>query len=275
MPGEFNILYVEARRLLLDTLEVLGEQREAVIIVGAQAVYLHTGESEFAVAEYTTDADIALEPRLLKSNPLIEDAMAKAGLTRDPKDVGIWQRTQNIASLPTPVTVKVDLLVPEALSGRGSRSVEMPPHSKFSARSVKGLEAVIADNLEIVVNSFEKTDTRSFKVKVAGPASLIVAKLFKINDRILTSRSSDKDALDLLRLLRKADMRELIKTFTRLMSDAIAGPVTAEAVNSIESLFGSIDGPGSQMAAAAAAPEDPDMIAGSCTALFRELLTSI
>ena len=35
--------YVIARRVLLDALEALGEHREATILVGAQAIYLHAG----------------------------------------------------------------------------------------------------------------------------------------------------------------------------------------------------------------------------------------
>ncbi len=35
-----NELYVLARRVLLDALEALGDHREAIVLVGAQAVYL-------------------------------------------------------------------------------------------------------------------------------------------------------------------------------------------------------------------------------------------
>ncbi len=49
----------------LDALAALGAQRDALILAGAQAVYLHTGPAGLAVAEYTTDADIAINPRLL------------------------------------------------------------------------------------------------------------------------------------------------------------------------------------------------------------------
>ncbi len=42
MPGAPEPLYVLARRVLLDALEALGDQQDAVILVGAQAVYLHT-----------------------------------------------------------------------------------------------------------------------------------------------------------------------------------------------------------------------------------------
>ena len=48
-------LYVMARRVLLDALEALGAHRDAIILVGAQAVYLRVGEADLAVAPYTTD----------------------------------------------------------------------------------------------------------------------------------------------------------------------------------------------------------------------------
>ncbi len=54
MRGEPDPLYVAARSVLLDALEALGHQRDAIVLVGAQAIYLHTGAIEFEVAEYTT-----------------------------------------------------------------------------------------------------------------------------------------------------------------------------------------------------------------------------
>jgi hypothetical protein len=46
--------YVLARRTLLDALQALDIQRAAVILCGAQAIYLQVGDSDFAVAPYTT-----------------------------------------------------------------------------------------------------------------------------------------------------------------------------------------------------------------------------
>jgi hypothetical protein len=68
--------------VLLDALDALGAQREAVILVGAQAVYLHTGAVELAVAAFTTDADLTLDPALLQPAPEIEAAMIAAGFHR-------------------------------------------------------------------------------------------------------------------------------------------------------------------------------------------------
>jgi len=50
-------LYILARRVLLDALEALGPHRDAVVLVGAQAIYLRVGEADLAVAPFTTDRD--------------------------------------------------------------------------------------------------------------------------------------------------------------------------------------------------------------------------
>lgn len=62
-------LYVVARRVLLDALEALGSHREAIVVVGAQAIYLRAGEADLMVAPYTTDGDLALDPDLLAEIP--------------------------------------------------------------------------------------------------------------------------------------------------------------------------------------------------------------
>ena len=57
--------YVAARRVLLDALHALGADRKAVGLVGAQAVHLHVGDGDLAVAPYTIDGDLAIDPREL------------------------------------------------------------------------------------------------------------------------------------------------------------------------------------------------------------------
>jgi TPP-dependent trihydroxycyclohexane-1,2-dione (THcHDO) dehydratase len=53
MPGAPDIEYVAARRALLDALEALAEHRTSIVVVGAQAVYVHTGAADLSVAEFT------------------------------------------------------------------------------------------------------------------------------------------------------------------------------------------------------------------------------
>ncbi len=56
-------IYVAARAVLLDALDALGEQRHAVILAGAQAIYLHTGDANLAVAEYAKGSESLLRVR--------------------------------------------------------------------------------------------------------------------------------------------------------------------------------------------------------------------
>ena len=64
-------LYVAARRVLLDALEVLAGHLPSLVQVGAHAVYLQVGESDLAVAPSTTGADLALDPRTLADRPAL------------------------------------------------------------------------------------------------------------------------------------------------------------------------------------------------------------
>jgi hypothetical protein len=71
-------LYVIARRVLLDALDALGEHKGATILVGAQAIYLHTGDADLGIAEYTTDADLAFDPDLLAEIPPLDPRVVRA-----------------------------------------------------------------------------------------------------------------------------------------------------------------------------------------------------
>lgn len=86
MPDE---LYVRARRALLDAVEALAPHPDAVVLVGAQAIYLHTGDSDLAVAEYTTDADLTFSPRELADKPLITSLLEGAGFVAG-ANLGRW-----------------------------------------------------------------------------------------------------------------------------------------------------------------------------------------
>jgi hypothetical protein len=88
MPGERNPEpeYIAARRVLLDSLEALGAHRKAIVLVGAQAIYLRVGEGDLAVSPYTTDGDLAIDPRELDDKPELAGMLKAAGfkLTRRP-----------------------------------------------------------------------------------------------------------------------------------------------------------------------------------------------
>src|SRR5207302_10406555 len=89
VPGAPDPIYVLARRVLLDALEGLGDQRRAVILVGAQAIYLHVGAADLAVAAFTTDGDLAIVPSDLRPEPQLAEPLTRAAL-RPSSRLGPW-----------------------------------------------------------------------------------------------------------------------------------------------------------------------------------------
>lgn len=246
-PGETDDLLVRARSALLDALDALGAHRDSVVVIGAQAIYLRTAGAPVAVAEATKDSDIAIDPRSLGDEPLIEAAMGDAGFYPDPDKVqpGAWL---NRAGIP------VDLMVPEGLAGEGgkkARGARIPPHDKRATRRARGLEAAVVDNELMVVTALDAEDPRRHDVRVAGPAALLVAKLHKIGERADDSptRLVDKDAHDIYRVLVHTPTGSLARDIRGLLVDALAGDVTAQALRLLREHFA--DGPealGSAMA---------------------------
>lgn len=261
-----------ARTGLLDALAALESHLDALVIVGAQAVYLHTGTTEIALAEFTTDGDVAIDPDLLSSDPLIEEAMRTAGFTPDP-------RSSAIGSWISPRGVPVDLMVPAAVAGAGRRGVRVPPHDPRSMRRTRGIEAALVDNSKMVIRATDVAkDSREFVVAVAGPAALLVAKLHKIHDRIDTpSRSDNKDAHDVYRLLRAVETPVFVDVIKRLLGEAVSAEVTRDALGQLRDLFAKGAGArGSLMAGAAEElVGDPTAVSASVALLAQDLLEGL
>src|SRR5450631_1435830 len=71
--------YIQARRTLLDALDALQSHRNSLVLIGAQAVFLHTGSTGLSVPPMTTDADLALNTDLLADDPEIAPCCAQQG----------------------------------------------------------------------------------------------------------------------------------------------------------------------------------------------------
>ena len=277
-PGASENTYVLARRALLDAAEALVDQRDALVLVGAQAIYLQIGDDGLKIPKMTKDADFAVHPELLVADPLVELAMEGAGFTLDPpegsgrnRQPGQWYDG----------AVQVDLLVPEGLatSKRAHRrSAPVPPHAKTTFGKARGLEASVVDFNSIVVTALEPHDDRAIELKVAGPMALIVAKSHKLHERVAAGRHDRidaKDGHDIYRLLRAFDTSLLVAACVGLLASDIAGPVTVEALVQIEFLFGTPDAPGSVLVGEAEAfTGDADLARVQSSALARRLMDS-
>jgi hypothetical protein len=230
-PGG-NDLMVAARGVLLDALTALADHRDALVLIGAQAIYLHTGAAPVALPEFTKDSDLAIDRRVLANDPLLEEAMSRAGFTLG-KDPGSWLGTMGIP---------VDLMVPESMSGPGGRrGGRLPPHAKRSTRRASGLEGAIVDHAPMTITALDPADRRSFDIEVAGPAGLLVAKLHKLGDRDdqAPDRLNDKDAHDVYRLLVAIETAELSRGLTMLLSSDLAADATRAALEHFDHLFAS------------------------------------
>jgi hypothetical protein len=267
MHGVPDPLYVRARTALLDAVEALGAHLDAIVLVGAQAIYVHTGDADLAVAEYTTDADFAISPRELADAPLLGDLLDASGFTAR-EHPGGWLSRDGIY---------VDIMVPEALAGPGTRAARLGPHGKRAARRAKGLEGALVDRERRAIAALDPSDSREVSMWVAGPGALLVAKIHKTAERVhYNDRVRDKDALDVLRLLRATDTEELAGRLNALRTDGLAASVTTEALELLPRLFGSEQGDGVLMAVrAAGTEEEPVTIAGSLVALVADLRASL
>ncbi len=260
--------YVLARSVLLDVLQALDPHLDALVLVGAQAVYLHTGDADLIVVPTTTDTDLALFPAKLLDEPLLEDALRAAGFALG-ANPGAWRGRFDVA---------VDLMVPEALSGgRSRRSARLPIHGSRAARRTTGIEAALVDNAIHEIVAFEPADPRRIRLRVAGPAALLVAKVTKIEERRENpARHQPKDGLDVLRLLQSTSTAALSQRLADLVRDPLAGASTGAALAALRrdgrdpaGLIASLAGTGVGILA------DPDTIKESVAVLVDELLAAI
>jgi hypothetical protein len=267
MSGGLDPTYVRARTALLDAAAALAPHLDAVVLVGAQAIYLHTGEAELAVAEFTTDADFGVEPRTLAASPLLDVLLRANGFT--PREhPGGWL---------SPEGVYVDIMVPEALAGPGRRGADLGVHGRRAARRAKGLEGALVDREPRVIAALDERDDRTLTMNVAGPGALLVAKLHKIAERTSDDdRVKDKDSLDMFRLLRAITTEDLVRRLTRMTASADAAAVTSEAIDHLRVLFSEPRGRGIRSAVAASTHLiDPDEVSLALTTLTADLLDAL
>ena len=222
-----------------------------------------------ALGEATKDSDLAVDPRVLHDDPLLEEAMQRAGFHRNLADPqpGSWI---------SPRGIPVDLMVPAALAGEGGRrGARIPPHGRHATRRAPGLEAAVVDHAPMTIAALDPEDTRSVEMEVAGPAALLIAKLHKLGERRETpERQLDKDAHDIYRLLVAVDTGTLGTAIVGLRKNELAGGITDEAIVYLEQLFAS--GPemlGSTMAGRAEElVGDPAVVSNAAATLAADLL---
>jgi len=212
----------QSRITLTEFLDLIPEQVEAVTVVGSQAVHERTKQLSIPSTS-TKDADVVLTPELLKDAPHIEQVMRQAGYkpldefdnpispNKYKNRPGMWGK--GISEEGIPIS-QIDMIVPAVFAGKGRRSVKATEHhGEKTASKAEGLELATVDRDLVELEDFSTGSTR--QTYVAGTASLIIAKAFKLGERVndrnkgKVSRVSEKDAGDLWRLMACSDPKQV------------------------------------------------------------------
>ena len=200
--------------------------------------------------------------------------------------VGSWVTEQQVEGRA--VRVDLDLLVPDAVSSDGTRAARLGVQGNRLARKAFGLELALVDNDVLGVGALD-SDPRSFPVRVAGVAALLVSKVHKVAERLDDPRRNDyiaKDALDMLRLLRGSDIDSTARVLSQARSgeldvtDATVATAIAAMVERglvvLRAEFSTESARGCALAGrAAAGRDDPAVVAASLAALVQRLLAGV
>jgi len=111
----------------------------------------------------------------------------------------------------------------------------------------RGLEAALVDRQVLTVQGLAPGDTRSAAVAIAGVGALLVAKVIKLQERVAGARldrQKDKDAGDIYRLIRTTPVDTMAVRLAGLRRDHLAGAITNEAIQQLNSLFRTPRSPG-------------------------------
>lgn len=269
--NDFAPEYVAARRVLLDALVALEGHLDNLVLVGAQAVYHHSGAADLNVPLMTTDADLAVNTHELADAPEIGGLMRAAGFTAG-SNPGHWVAVSDVS---------VDLMVAPYQAGTtkaSARAARIAPHEKSTARIAPGLEPALLDNEIVTMAALEPGDARKCDLRVAGPAALLTAKAIKIGERLgqagrQPDRLREKDALDAFRLFQAIEVPDLMRGFTKHREGEYAAAATEQALGCFREHGSTPQGRLAQLAASAS-QGDPT-VAPAFAALVNELLTAV
>ena len=244
---EYDLVMAEARDLLLDALGVLAPHREALIVVGAQAVYEHTRLVEGLEQPSTNDSDLAVDPSLVTPDVSIYQAMADARFYQARLErSGIYSRTPTPpGGKPQPPTL--DLIAPESVAGssRSHRGARIPGQDRKAVSKADGLEMALVDHAWRRIGPIaEGSGRQEIEVKVAGPGALLCAKAWKLQERVRDAeagkpwRLREKDAGDVWQLMYVSDPVEVRRSFDRHAQHPSLGQAIRTGREYLISLFG-------------------------------------
>lgn len=256
-------LTLATRVAIANVVRTLGGNSEALVLIGAHAIYLRTPDFRSAVAPATKDADFVLRPEVLTTIDPLDQVLVSAGYQRKGSDLpGTWV---------DPTGAELDFMTPGPR--RSKRSAPVPPHGQGAIQHVEGAEGCLVD-----FDLMPLPDVNNVRIRVAGSAGLLIAKLHKVHERIGTpQRDYAKDSFDIYRLLAGTTPDEITSRLKAILASPFGVESAESGLRLLEELFAAgADAPGSLRAGRAAAPaRDAEQIALSASLLAREVLSDL
>ena len=230
-----------SRRALINVAQVLSDHLESFTVVGGHAVQLQTEIPGFPHLP-TSDGDLVVSPATLQAEPHLGNLLRRAGYQpRTPHRPGLWGKGVFRNRFDQPDwKEKIDLMAPRGFSGTTSATRRSVPatasnHGRETVGNASGLELSVLDRTERTLVDFVDPNLTA-TIFVAGRPSLIVAKAFKIEDRLSSRKSMnsiDKDVADLWRLLAASDTADTINCFRHYSDEDHVGQSIRIGVNSL------------------------------------------
>jgi hypothetical protein len=206
----------QSRRLLIDTIKALADFADGITVVGAHAVHVWVQDTLGPIPmQATRDADVAVNPVFVASDPKLLDLMVGIGVEPAlPDRPGVYGYATE-AELPLAERTTIDLIVPEAYAGPGRRAARIAGQQHAASRAV-GLELAVWDRHRRTLAAIGDPD-HTVDAWIAGPAALLTAKAHKVHERLAQlatrpDRLRPKDSGDIALLMMASDPKNVAKT---------------------------------------------------------------
>jgi hypothetical protein len=172
-----------SRRLLIDTIRALSDFSDGLTVVGAHAVHVWVQDALGPVPmQATRDADVAVNPAFVTSDPKLLEVMGGIGVEPAfPDRPGVYGYAVD-KELPFLGRATIDLIVPEAYAGPGRRAARIAGQKRAAGRAT-GLELAVWDRRRRTLAAIDGP-AATVEAWVAGPAALLVAKSHKVHERL-------------------------------------------------------------------------------------------
>ena len=160
---------------------------------------------------------------------------------------------------------------------RGCREVQRSDQERCHLGASDGIARTVQGPVQSATQGDEDGDDRRVIVNVAGPAALLVAKAFKLGERLMTpERLIAKDAGDVYRLFDMTSVADMAQTTKLLLGDDRSEATTRRALGYVRKLFATPRSPGVELAIRALASViDETTVAAVMTGYTRELIELI